>query len=139
MTETTLAPTVKAKTPRKRKAKEKITILELGDLIYKCLDDNKAEQIVRIPLKGISQIADEIIIASGLSSRHVCALGEFVVQLLKESGWKKPMIEGMESGDWVLIDIGDIMIHLFKPEIRSIYNLEKLWSGPYQPPEMLQE
>ena len=74
-------------------------------------------------------MADFMIIASGRSQRHVLALGEKILQRAKESKLTKYLIEGQKSGEWILIDIGDIIIHLFKPEIRKHYNLEKLWSG----------
>lgn len=102
---------------------------KLLKLIIEELSLNKAENIISINLKNKSPIADFMIIASGRSQRHVLALGEKILQRAKESKLTKYLIEGQKSGEWILIDIGDIIIHLFKPEIRKHYNLEKLWSG----------
>ena len=101
---------------------------KLLKLIIEELSLNKAENIVSINLKNKSPMADFMIIASGRSQRHVLALGEKILQRAKESKLTKYLIEGQKSGEWILIDIGDIIIHLFKPEIRKHYNLEKLWS-----------
>ena len=102
---------------------------KLLKLIIEELSLNKAENIISINLKNKSPMADFMIIASGRSQRHVLALGEKILQRAKESKLTKYLIEGQKSGEWILIDIGDIIIHLFKPEIRKHYNLEKLWSG----------
>tara|TARA_B100001179_G_C18435096_1_gene336368 strand:+ start:294 stop:644 length:351 start_codon:yes stop_codon:yes gene_type:complete len=102
---------------------------KLLKLIIEELNLNKAENIVSINLKNKSPMADFMIIASGRSQRHVLALGEKILQRAKESKLTKYLIEGQKNGEWILIDIGDIIIHLFKPEIRKHYNLEKLWSG----------
>ena len=101
---------------------------KLLKLIIEELNLNKAENIVSINLKNKSPMADFMIIASGRSQRHVLALGEKILQRAKESKLTKYLIEGQKNGEWILIDIGDIIIHLFKPEIRRHYNLEKLWS-----------
>lgn len=91
------------------------------------LDDGKAEEIVVIDLTGKSSMADYMIVASGRSSRQVGALAEQLVEKLKSSGYRTPGVEGRGQGDWVLVDAGDIVVHLFRPEIRSLYNLEKMW------------
>lgn len=120
-------------TPKKsvRRAKSnRMGVEEVSKLILACLDQNKAEEIVRVPLKGLTDIADEMIIATGLSSRHVNAIGDYIMALMKEVGWKHANMEGQATADWVLVDAGDIMIHIFKPETRALYNLEKLWSMP---------
>jgi ribosome-associated protein len=91
------------------------------------LDDGKAEEIVVIDLTGKSSMADYMIVASGRSSRQVGALAEQLVEKLKSSSHRTPGIEGRGQGDWVLVDAGDIVVHLFRPEIRSLYNLEKMW------------
>ena len=103
-------------------------ISNLKTLILKTLDTNKALDIVSIDLKNKSSIADYMIIASGTSSRHIQALSEQVVDKIKLSGIKNCKIEGNESSDWKLIDGIDIIIHIFNPEKRKFYELEKMWS-----------
>ena len=95
--------------------------------IKKILDDNKATDIVTIDLKDKSSIADYMIIASGTSSRHIQAVSEITAQELKKLGIKNTSIEGKESDDWKLIDAIEVVIHIFHPEKRSLYNLEKMW------------
>lgn len=92
------------------------------------LDDSKAEQIVTIDLINKSTMADTMIVASGRSNRHVNAIAEQVADKLRGMGQKNLRIEGMPQCDWVLVDSGDVIIHIFRPEVRSFYNLEKLWS-----------
>jgi ribosome-associated protein len=95
------------------------------------LDDSKAEQIVPIDLRGKSVIADHMVIASGRSHRHVTAVADQLLQALKETGYgNNAKVEGLASGDWVLIDTGDIIIHIFRPEVREFYNIEKMWLAP---------
>jgi len=103
-------------------------ISNLKSLILKTLDTNKALDIVSIDLKNKSSIADYMIIASGTSSRHIQALSEQVVDKIKLSGIKNCKIEGSDSSDWKLIDGIDIIIHIFNPEKRKFYELEKMWS-----------
>lgn len=91
------------------------------------LDDAKAEDIVALDLAGKTSIADAMLIATGRSDRHVGAIAERVVQALKERGAPPPKVEGVPVCDWVLIDAGDVIVHLFRPEVRGFYNLEKLW------------
>ncbi|MBA4274167.1 MAG: ribosome silencing factor [Alphaproteobacteria bacterium] len=102
----------------------------LQRLIATTLDDNKAEDIVIIDLVGKSSFADAMLVASGRSARHVVSLADHVSQALREAGYATPPIEGKETGDWVLLDAGDVIVHLFRPEIRQFYNLEKMWSVP---------
>ena len=103
-------------------------ISNLKSLILKTLDTNKALDVISIDLKNKSSIADYMIIASGTSSRHIQALSEQVVEKIKMSGIKNCKIEGNESNDWKLIDGIDIIIHIFNPEKRKFYELEKMWS-----------
>jgi ribosome-associated protein len=103
-------------------------VSSLEDLILSRLDDDKAEDIVVIDLKGKSPMADAMIVASGRSHRHVGALADHVLRALKEAGHGKARVEGLPHCDWVLIDTGDIIIHLFRPEVRTFYNIEKIWS-----------
>lgn len=100
----------------------------MESLILDSLDDDKAEEIVAIDLRGKSSVTDIMIIASGRSARHVNAIADHLVRALKEAGQGKVRVEGMQTCDWVLIDIGDIVVHLFRPEVRTFYNLEKMWS-----------
>jgi len=101
----------------------------LLERITQTLDDGKAEDIVVIDLLGKSSIADHMVIATGRSQRQVSALAERVIALLNEKGKPRPAAEGMRQGDWVLIDAGDVIVHLFRPEVRSFYNLEKMWGA----------
>ena len=89
----------------------------------------KAEDSVAIDLSGKSSIADYMVVTSGRSQRHVSAVAEHVVKDLKDAGAVHIRVEGMRQGDWVLIDAGDVIVHVFRPEIRIFYNLEKMWSG----------
>lgn len=104
----------------------RITAVE--DLILSRLDDDKAQDIVFIDLKGKSPVADGLIVASGRSQRHVGAMADHLLRALKDAGLGKCRVEGMPSADWVLIDAGDVIVHLFRPEVRSFYNIEKIWS-----------
>ena len=102
--------------------------LDLKDKIIKKLDSNKALDIVSIDLEGKSSIADYMIIASGTSSRHIQALSEIVLEKFKSSGISNCKIEGNESNEWKLIDGIDVVVHIFNPEKRKFYDLEKMWS-----------
>ena len=103
-------------------------IIDIKKNIEKILDNNKAANIISINLKNKSYIADYMIIASGTSSRHLRALSEILVTELKKIGLEECRIEGRESNDWKLVDANDIIIHIFHPEKREFYNLEKMWS-----------
>jgi ribosome-associated protein len=99
----------------------------LVSLITSSLEDDKADDIVVIDLHGKTSIADSMVIASGRSTRQVGAMAEHLAQRLKGAGASRVSVEGMPQCDWVLIDGGDVIVHLFRPEIRSFYNLEKMW------------
>ena len=103
-------------------------VTEIKNNIEKILDDNKAQSITSINLKNKSYIADYMIIASGTSSRHLQALSEILVNELKKQGIENCRIEGKDSNDWKLVDAHDVIIHIFHPEKRKFYNLEKMWS-----------
>ncbi|MBR7621810.1 ribosome silencing factor [Phenylobacterium sp. 20VBR1] len=103
-------------------------ISALEDLILARLDDDKAQDVVFIDLKGKSAVADGLIVASGRSHRHVGAMADHLLRALKDEGYGKVRVEGMPHCDWVLIDTGDVIIHLFRPEVRTFYNIEKIWS-----------
>ena len=98
-------------------------------LLLHSLDEMKAEGIVEIDLRGKSSIADVMIIATGRVARHVAAIADRVVKDLKDAGQGTPRIEGLPVADWVLIDTGDVILHVFRPEVRAFYNLEKMWSA----------
>lgn len=97
--------------------------------ILASLDDMKAEEVVDIDLNGKSAIADRMVIATGRVNRHVGAIADRVVRDLREAGHPEPRVEGVPLCDWVLIDAGDVIVHLFRPEVRAFYNLEKMWSS----------
>jgi len=101
----------------------------LVELVLKNLDDSKAEDVLSIDLAGKTSLADVMVIASGRSDRHVGAIADHLIQALKEKGLDTPRVEGLPQCDWVLIDAGDIIVHVFKPEVRQFYNLEKIWGS----------
>ena len=103
-------------------------IIDIKNNIEKILDDNKAQNIISIDLKNKSFIADYMVIASGTSSRHLQALSEILVTQLKKLGISNCNIEGKDSNDWKLVDTQDVIIHIFHPEKREFYDLEKMWS-----------
>lgn len=100
------------------------------NLVESTLEDDKAEQIVVIELTGKTEIADYLVIASGTSQRHVGAMTDHLQRRMKGVGVKGVQVEGDSQCDWVLIDGGDVIVHLFRPEVREFYNLEKIWSSP---------
>jgi ribosome-associated protein len=99
----------------------------LHGLILKSLDDDQAQDVVTIPLEGKSSIADHMVVASGRSSRQVAAMAQKLAERIKQAG-RAARIEGLPSADWVLIDAEDVVVHIFRPEVRSFYNLERMWS-----------
>lgn len=102
----------------------------LADIVCRSLDDDKAEDISVIDLAGKTSIADTMVIASGRSSRQVGALADHLVRRLKDAGLR-PAIEGKANSDWVIVDAGSVIVHIFRPEVRAFYNLEKMWgNGP---------
>lgn len=103
----------------------------IRDLAMRSLDADKALDIETIDLRGQTALADFMIVASGTSSRHISALAEKVAERLKALGLNDIHIEGLRTSDWVIVDAGDVIIHLFKPEVRSFYSLEKMWRTPH--------
>lgn len=99
----------------------------LHELVLKSLDDDQGQDIISIPLAGKSSIADHMVIASGRSSRQVAAMAQKLGERVKKEGFGSVRIEGLPAADWVLIDAGDVIVHLFRPEVRSFYNLERMW------------
>jgi ribosome-associated protein len=103
-------------------------------LVLAQLDDDKAEDVVTIDLCGKTDIADAMVVASGRSARHVGAMADKFVKKLKEHGLGRPRMEGAPACDWVLIDAEDVIVHLFRPEVRQFYNLERIWSETARAP-----
>jgi ribosome-associated protein len=126
------APTAKkaatVKKPAKAAAKERA---ELQDFISASLDSDKAQNIVSIDLKGKTAIADFMLIATGTSSRHVAGMAQKLRDKLSVERKIKAQVEGLETGDWVIVDAGDVIVHLFREEVRMFYNLEKLWGADF--------
>ncbi|MGI9406198.1 MAG: ribosome silencing factor [Hyphomicrobiaceae bacterium] len=116
--------------PRPAETLDNSKSAELFRLVLDCLDDAKAENIVTIDLAGKTSIGDYMIVASGRSDHPVGAIADQLGRKLKESGFGRMKIEGMPSCDWVLVDIGDVIVHIFRPEVREFYNLEKMWLAP---------
>lgn len=100
------------------------------ELVLASVEDSKAEDIVSINITGKSALGDYMVVVSGRSSRHVMAICEHLISDLKDEGHGAPRVEGLETGDWVLIDTGDIIVHVFRPEIREFYNIERMWATP---------
>lgn len=127
-----------AKTIAKKPAPQKIVVAPtklydgppwpLMEAIIEALDDAKAESILPINVEGRSSVADGMVIATGRVNRHVAAIADQLVEKLKSIGQRDIRVEGLEQGDWVLVDAGNVIVHIFRPEVRAFYNLEKLWS-----------
>jgi ribosome-associated protein len=109
------------------------SVADLTRLILARLEDDKAQDVVTIDLKDKSSIADAMVVASGRSHRHVGAIADHLLRALKEYGLGRARVEGLPHCDWVLIDAGDVIVHLFRPEVRAFYNLEKIWQ--VEPPK----
>jgi len=103
-------------------------IRSVAEALAKALEDDKAEDLLFIDLEGKSSLADYMIIASGRSGRHVASLADHISQEAKKLTGRPASVEGMPNADWVLIDTGDVIVHLFRPEVREFYNLEKIWA-----------
>ena len=103
-------------------------------LVLKQLDDDQAQDIVTIPLEGKSSIADHMVIASGRSTRQVAAMAQKLAEKVKQEGYGPVKLEGLPAADWVLLDAGDVVVHIFRPEVRSFYNLERMWAFGDAPP-----
>jgi ribosome-associated protein len=102
-------------------------------VVLTSLEDDKAEEILAIDIRGKSSLADMLIVASGRSARHVAALADHVMRKLKDAGVKDVRVEGLPHADWVLVDAGDVVVHIFRPEVRAFYNIEKIWTGAPAP------
>ena len=106
----------------------------LHSLVLSSLDDDQAQEVVSIPLEGKSSIADHMVVASGRSTRQVAAMAQKLAERIKQAGMGPVRLEGLPAADWVLIDAGDVVVHLFRPEVRSFYNLERMWAFGDAPP-----
>jgi ribosome-associated protein len=104
------------------------SVATLHRIVLQSLDDDQAADTISIPLEGKSSIADHMIIASGRSTRQVASMASKLADKIKGETGRSPRIEGLPTADWVLIDAGDVIVHLFRPEVRSFYNLERMWS-----------
>ena len=104
---------------------------QMIDVVLKSLEDAKAEDIVAIDITGKSSLSDHMVVTSGRSNRHVSAVADQVVKALREAGLGKPRVEGLPHADWVLVDAGDVIVHIFRPEVREFYNLEKMWAADF--------
>ena len=121
-------PDLTRKTAKKGAVKSAPPELTLLSRILSSLDDDKAENVVTIDLEGRSALADSIVIATGRSSRHVSSIAEHLARRLKEAGYGTRPTSGTGTGDWALVDAGDIIVHVFRPEVRDYYDLEGMWS-----------
>ncbi len=114
--------------PADAAAPEDPAVTGLHELILKSLDDDQAVEVTSIPLKGKTTIADHMVIASGRSTRQVASMANKIAQKIKQELGREVKIEGLPTADWVLLDAQDVIVHLFRPEVRSFYNLEKMWA-----------
>ena len=113
----------------KRPDAQVVSATETLRLILARLDDMKAEDTVTIDLTGKTTIADAMVVTSGRSNRHVSSIADSAIEGLHKAGLKGLRVEGKKNGDWVLIDAGDVIVHVFRPEVRAFYDLEKMWAG----------
>lgn len=124
----TSKPQNKASVAKSAKSTNSKSHQKLSKIAIESLEDSKAEDIVRLVLDGKTAIADEMIVASGRSNIHVSSVADKLCETLKANGFGDLRVEGQHHCDWVLVDAGDVIIHIFRPEVRVFYNLEKLWS-----------
>ena len=117
-----------------RPTPEADTVSALHKLVLSSLEDDQAVETISIPLEGKSSIADHMVIASGRSTRQVASMAQKLVERIKSELGRPARVEGLPTADWVLIDAGDVIVHLFRPEVRSFYNLERMWAFGEAPP-----
>jgi len=125
----TLTPTPHSNATRRAERPETAQPDALSGIILSSLDDAKADNIVSIDLVGKTSIADRMIIATGRSSTHVGAIADRVLRACREAGYPTPKVEGLPLCDWVLLDARDAIVHIFRPDVRQFYNLEKIWGA----------
>ncbi len=106
----------------------------LHALVLQSLDDDQAQDVISIPLEGKTAMADHMVIASGRSNRQVAAIAQKLAERIKQAGKGPVRLEGLPTADWVLVDAGDVIVHVFRPEVRSFYNLERMWGFGDGPP-----
>ena len=128
MAKASVKPSPKATAPAKKPDVDRSAAEATLKLVLAKLDDIKAENSVIIDLAGKSSIGDFMVVTTGRSNTHVGAIAETVTRALKTAGMNSPRVEGLRQGDWVLIDAGDVIVHVFRPEVREFYGLEKMWS-----------
>lgn len=104
---------------------------QMIEVVLKSLEDAKAEQTVAIDITGKSSLSDHMVVTSGRSHRHVGAVADQLTKALREAGFGKPRVEGLPHCDWVLVDAGDVIVHIFRPEVREFYNIEKMWQTDF--------
>lgn len=121
-------------TPNAQRSADTDQVEALHALVLSSLDDDQAVEIVSIPLAGKSSIADYMVVASGKSTRQVASMAQKLAEKIKAEFRRTARVEGLPNADWVLIDAGDVIVHLFRPEVRSFYNLERMWSFGDAPP-----
>ena len=117
-----------ATNPNAARSSDATSAEALHRLVLASLDDDQAVDTVTIPLAGKSSIADHMVVASGRSTRQVASMANKLAEKVKAETGRSPRVEGLQTADWVLIDAGDVIVHLFRPEVRSFYNLERMWS-----------
>lgn len=117
-----------ATSPHVQRSNDADGVAALHRLVMASLDDDQAVETVSIPLAGKSSIADFMVVASGRSTRQVASMATKLAEKIKAEFGRSPRVEGLPTADWVLIDAGDVIVHLFRPEVRSFYNLERMWA-----------
>ena len=108
-----------------------ISQVKMIDVVLQSLEDAKAEETVAIDVTGKSSLSDHMVVTTGRSNRHVGAVADQLVRALREHGFAKPRVEGLPHCDWVLVDGGDVIVHIFRPEVREFYNIEKMWQAEF--------
>ncbi len=122
--------------PRVASVKRELSSADALNVVLTSLDEAKAEDLISIDLAGKSSIGDHMIIATGRSDRHVAAIATRLIDDLKEAGGRDIRVEGLQAADWVLVDAGDVIVHVFRPEVRAFYNIEKMWRADHATPSV---
>ncbi len=117
--------------PKSKEIPQTDAVLSLVTLILDTLEDAKAEHTVHIDITGKSSLSDHMVVTSGRSHRHVGAVADQISRAMRENGFDKPRVEGLPHCDWVLLDAGDVIVHIFRPEVREFYNIEKMWAAEF--------